>query len=81
MATESGSNHILLQITQQPRQSFLILVVFLPMSEVSNVAGTLNTRSPGCIALFNGIIQSDWENESLPCRFGTWQGWMIRLTI
>jgi hypothetical protein len=51
------------------------------MSEVSNVAGTLNTRSPGCIALFNGIIQSDWENESLPCRFGTWQGWMIRLTI
>src|ERR1700736_2520319 len=56
---------ILLEITQQSRQPFLVGVVVLPLGEVTNVAHTANIGCPRLMSLHYRLIQLDRKENRL----------------
>jgi hypothetical protein len=66
-STNVFTNGILLQITQQSLEPFLILIVFFPAREVANVPCALDFSCPGLLCFYNGIIKLHGEEHEIPC--------------
>jgi hypothetical protein len=54
-----------LQITQQPLQRLLVVVMLLPPGEITDMSGALDVRRPRLGSLHHRIIEANREKDQL----------------